>query len=99
MSYFSKTSPYYITPITNDYLDVMEIRDIPTEVDDILFEITSTYEYRPDLLAYDLYQNEKLWWVFSMRNKKSLKDPIYDMIPGKQIYLPKLSTLQRTLGI
>lgn len=99
MSNFSKTSPYYTTPIANGYLDVMNFRDIPNEVDDILFEVTSTYENRPDLLAYDLYQNEKLWWVFSMRNKRVLKDPIYDLVAGAKIYLPKYSTLQRVLGI
>lgn len=99
MSYFTKSSPYYLTPITNGYLDVMEFRDIPVESDDILFEVTSTYENRPDLLAYDLYQNERLWWVFSMRNKTIIKDPIYDLVAGVKIYLPKLSTLQRVLGV
>lgn len=99
MSYFTKSSPYYLTPITNGYLDVMEFRDIPVESDDILFEVTSTYENRPDLLAYDLYQNERLWWVFSMRNKTIIKDPIYDLVAGAKIYLPKLSTLQRVLGV
>jgi hypothetical protein len=99
MSFFSKSSPYYTTAIVNGYLDIMTFRDIPNEADDILFEVTSTYENRPDLLAYDLYQNERLWWVFSMRNKRVLKDPIYDLVAGTKIYLPKYSTLQRVLGI
>ena len=99
MSNFNKASPYFLTPIVNGYLDVMTLRDIPSEVDDILFEVTSTYENRPDLLAYDLYENENLWWVFAMRNKKILKDPVYDLVAGVKIYLPKLSTLQRILGL
>lgn len=99
MSYYNKASPYFFTPIVNGYLDVMQIRDIPSETDDILFEVTSTYENRPDLLAFDLYENENLWWVFSMRNKKILKDPVFDLVAGTKIYLPKLSTLQRILGI
>lgn len=99
MSTYSKTSPYYKTPLVNDYLDVMTFRDIPYETDDVYFEITKTYENRPDLLAYDLYQDEKLWWVFSVRNKSKLKDPIFDMRAGTKIYLPKITTLKRVLGI
>ena len=99
MSNYSKTSPYFTTQISNGYLDTMTFRDIPNERDDILFEVTATYENRPDLLAYDLYQDAKLWWVFSMRNKRLLKDPVYDLRAGVKIYLPKLSTLKRALGL
>jgi hypothetical protein len=81
------------------YLDVMTFRDLPLERDDILFEVTNTYEFRPDLLAYDLYKDSNLWWVFATRNKKILKDPVYDLTAGIKIYLPKLTTLKRVLGI
>lgn len=96
---YNKSSPYFNTKIVNGYLDVMEFRDIPIEKDDHLFEITKTYENRPDLLAYDLYKDSNLWWVFSVRNKRILKDPIYDFTAGTLIYLPKLSTLRSVLGI
>jgi hypothetical protein len=99
MPIYNKTSPYSVTEIVNGYLDVLNFRDIPSERDDILFEVTSTYNNRPDLLAYDLYQDEKLWWVFSVRNKSIIKDPIFDLQAGRKIYLPKLSTLKRVLGI
>lgn len=99
MAIYDKTSPYAITEIVEGYLDILNFRDIPYQADDYLFEITSTYEHRPDLLAYDLYGDTKLWWVFSVRNKSIIKDPIYDMEPGKKIYLPKLSTLKEVLGI
>lgn len=96
---YSKESPYFRTEIVNGYLDVMSLRDLPNEKDDILFEITNTYENRPDLLAYDLYQDARLWWVFSIRNKSKLKDPIYDMKAGTKIYLPKMTTIKKVLGI
>jgi hypothetical protein len=95
---YSKESPYFRTEIVNGYLDVMSLRDLPNEKDDILFEITNTYENRPDLLAYDLYQDARLWWVFSIRNKNKLKDPIYDMKAGTKIYLPKMTTIKKVLG-
>jgi hypothetical protein len=54
---------------------------------------------RPDILAYDLYGDPGLWWVFAVRNKSVLKDPVYDMLAGQRIYIPNLTTLQNELGI
>lgn len=96
---YKKNSPYYNTVINNGYLDVINFRDIPVEKNDIVFEITQTYQYRPDLLAFDLYKDVGLWWVFSVRNKSVLKDPVFDFIAGTKIYLPKLSTIKATLGV
>ena len=99
MTTYSKSSPYYTTPDNMLYLDILDYRDIPAETDDILWEITPQYQHRPDLLAYDLYGDVNLWWVFSVRNKDSIKDPIYDMVAGNKIYLPKQLTLSKSLGI
>lgn len=98
MSIYNSYSPYYTTSVLNGYLDILNFRDIPTQSDDILFEIISTYQYRPDLLAFDLYQEEKLWWVFAVRNKDIIKDPVFDMELGTKIYLPKLSVIKKVLG-
>jgi hypothetical protein len=99
MTTYSKTSPYYTTDDNGLYLDVINFRDIPAQADDILFMVTQQYTHRPDLLAYDLYNDVNLWWVFSVRNKDVLKDPIYDMTAGQRIYLPKLSTITNSLGL
>lgn len=99
MTTYSKTSPYYTTTFSNGYLDIMSFRDIPPESDDILFEMTANYEYRPDLLAHDLYSDASLWWVFAVRNKNILRDPVFDMVSGIKIYLPKITTIKRSLGI
>lgn len=99
MALYKGTSPYFKTSDDNGYLDVMVFRDIPSEADDILFEVTKTYEHRPDLLAYDLYQDVNLWWVFAARNVSILKDPVYDLEAGIRIYLPKITTIKAALGI
>lgn len=96
---YSKTSPYFKTNVVNGYLDVMSFRDLPIERDDTAFVLTATYEHRPDLLAYDLYKDEKLWWVFAVRNKRVIKDPVFDFKAGTKIYLPKMSTIRSVLGI
>jgi hypothetical protein len=34
-----------------------------------------------------------------MRNSSVIKDPVFDLVAGAKIYLPKLSTLRKDLGI
>jgi hypothetical protein len=100
MANYGDTSPWKDTKIKNgQYLDVLEIRPVPAENDDILYTIEPQYTYRPDLLAYDLYGSHRLWWVFAQRNMNVLKDPVYDFVPGTQIYLPKERNITAELGI
>jgi hypothetical protein len=97
---YPATSPYSNTGIVNNkFLDVMINRTIPMNPSDIYWEITTVYEYRPDLLAYDLYSDSRLWWVFAQRNPNRLKDPYFDFVTGTGIYIPKLDLLKQVLGI
>jgi len=98
-SLYTNTSPWFTTEITQDYLDILSIRPVSSEPDDFLYTIESQYEYRPDLLAFDLYGETSLWWVFIQRNMDALQDPIYDFVAGKKIYIPKNSSLRTVLGI
>jgi len=74
-------------------------RTIPKLPGDQLLTLNQTYQYRPDLLAYDLYQNSSLWWVFYQRNPNTLTSPPFDFTSGTQIYLPNINTLKSALGI
>lgn len=97
---YPPTSPYYVTDIVNrKYLDVWINRPIPSLGSDVYWMVTPVYEYRPDLLAYDLYNDSRLWWVFAQRNPNKLKDPYFDFVTGVQIYLPKMDTLKLSLGL
>lgn len=99
MARYDSNSPWGKTRIENgQYLGILKIRPVPAESDDIVYEIEPQYTYRPDLLAFDLYGNHKLWWVFAQRNMNVLKDPIYDFQAGTEIYLPKGSKLKDILG-
>jgi hypothetical protein len=98
MATYSGKSPYATTSQGKGYLDVINFRDLPILANDQLWEVTSMYKHRPDLLAYDLYQDASLWWVFSVRNKDTIRDPIYDMIPGVKIYIPQALTIKKVLG-
>jgi hypothetical protein len=98
MANYTATSPYFLTPYSQFYLDSMVNRAIPRENDDVYFKINQTYQYRPDLLAFDLYQQPGLWWVFYQRNPNALSAPPLDFAEGVTIYLPKITTLREVLG-
>jgi hypothetical protein len=100
MANYSSNSPWKSTKVRNgQYLDILSIRPIPAEADDIPYVIEVQYTHRPDLLAYDLYGDQNLWWVFAQRNINTLKDPVFDFEAGTQIYLPKGGNLKRLLGL
>lgn len=98
---YPNTSPYRDTGIFNkDFLDVWEGRYIPNQPSDVLYQLPMVYQYRPDLLAYDLYGDSRLWWVFAARNPNKLGyDPYFDFVTGLEIYIPKMDSLRQVLGI
>ena len=99
MASYNNSSPW-ANSVQNDlYLELLEIRPVPSEPDDFLYTIENQYKFRPDLLAYDLYGNPKLWWVFMQRNMNVLKDPVFDFLPGTRIYIPKQNNLTKFLGV
>ena len=98
MAQYDATSPYFETGYSQFFLDTMVNRPIPKEDDDITFTINLTYQYRPDLLAFDLYGTASLWWVFYQRNPNTLQAPPLDFVVGTLIFLPKVATLRSTLG-
>jgi hypothetical protein len=98
MANYDPTSPYFQTGYSQFFLDVMINRPIPKQTDDVLFKINTTYQYRPDLLAFDLYDNAGLWWVFYQRNPNTLTKPPLDFVVNTQIYVPKITTLRSVLG-
>lgn len=99
MAQYLTSSPYFNTDLVADYLDVLSYRMIPKEADDIVYTIKPQHALRPDLLAYDLYGDANLWWVFVVRNPNTIEDPIFDFQPGVTIFLPKSTTLKRVLGL
>jgi hypothetical protein len=99
MAVYSKTSPYFQTSVTGQYLSTWTPIDIPANTFDILWTITPTYDNRPDLLAFDLYGDVNLWWVFAVRNPEVIVDSVYDFVAGTTIYLPQQATLNKLLGI
>jgi hypothetical protein len=98
---YPSTSPYNTTGVVNGkFLDFMTYRPIPKRPSDVYYKIPLVYQYRPDMLAYDLYGDSRLWWVFSARNPNRLgNDPYFDFVAGLGIYIPTQDSLTQSLGL
>jgi len=90
MTKYRTDSLYRNTEVVNSkYLDVLSIDNIDiknTSTKTITLE--AKHNERPDLLAYELYGNSKLWWTFALFNQDTLQDPIIDFKSGLSIIVP-----------
>ena len=76
---------------------MLNIRPVPAYLDDQLYEIEPQYNHRRDLLAYDLYRDNRLWWVFGQRNLDIIEDFVYDIKTGTKIYIPQPDKIKTML--
>lgn len=91
---YKNTSVYSNTRINKYFLDLYEPPMTPDLENYKTLTLDSKYNHRPDLLAYDLYGQSELWWVFTFYNRDLIKNPIYDFKSGLQIKIPaKLSDI------
>lgn len=90
---YDRKSPYSKTEVYGKFLDIAAFPTVPKYADDVKFTINKTYQFRPDLLAFDLYGDSQLWYVFALRNPNILEDPIFDMQIGTVIFIPKKENL------
>ena len=96
---YEKTSLYGTTAFNQTGLGILNYRKIPNVVSDVPYVIKPQYNYRPDLLASDLYDDPNLWWVFKSRNPNELEDPIFDFVAGVEIKIPTIDVIKRVLGV
>lgn len=96
---YSSGSQYYTTTQTSWCLNLLNLRDIEPDVSDQIIYLDSKYKNDPYRLAYDLYGNDKLWWIFMLVNKDTIIDPINDFKAGMVIRLPTAERVSTTLGI
>ena len=64
---------------------------------DTVKEIPLKYDRRPDLWAYELYGSSNYWWVFAVKNKNKLIDPVEDFKAGMSITVPSKNGLKSLL--
>lgn len=83
-------SVYRKTPIVNNkYLGIFNPGNLDvSNTTTTTVTLENRHQFRPDVLANELYGNPKLWWVFAQFNPDELVDPIMDFTSGKQIVVP-----------
>lgn len=95
---YNSSSPYAVTPQASWFLGNYVHRPIIPHGTDQPYTIPPPYANRPDLAAYALYSDSRLWWIFAVRNPALLKDPLYDFNEGLVIQVPTKEHLVEILG-
>ena len=93
VSYY-QSSPYSLTAQSSSYLSWWAPPAIGRSSTDNLITLSPRYTNRPDLLSSDLYGTPRLWWIFAMINPDTIRDPLFDFLPGVQIYVPSNISIQ-----
>ena len=96
---YGNSSQYAKTPQASWFLANLVFRAVPRDGTDALITLASKYANRPDRLSYDLYNTTNYMWTFQILNPDLIKDPIFDMVAGMQIYVATSDRLQSLLGV
>ncbi len=64
-------------------------KSVPMATDDFTHIVTERQHQAPDLLAYDLYGDWRLWWLIPVLNE--LEDPTFDLQAGMTIRCPSVT--------
>lgn len=94
---YAASSPYNKTQQYSWRIGRFVNRSVPKDGTDTKIIIEPKYEYRPDLLSYDLYGTPEYYWIFLVRNIDVIRDPIFDLVRDIEIYVPTLQRL-KSLG-
>jgi len=95
---YSSKSPYAKTKQTSWHIGQFNYRSIPASEEDSIIIVDRKYNNRPDLLSYYLYGDSEYWWIFYVRNRNVMTDPVFGLQTGMEIVVPSASHVKRTLG-
>lgn len=85
---YKRNSNYRNTTVGKTELDLYVPALTPDFSQTSVLTLDQKYNRRPDLLAFDLYGDAKLWWLFVLFNRNQIIDPINDFQTGLQILIP-----------
>ncbi len=95
---YGKSNRYYLTPQTTWFLGIYIDRGLIRDGSDVPITLTSRYNYRPDLLSFDLYGITDYRWTFMILNPDLIIDPVYDFVTGLSIFTATLERLNSAIG-
>lgn len=88
MTTFDKRSFYKRTNKDDFFLGYYEPVSLPYHSSDYYLVIPTEYDMKPGMLAYKLFGDAQLMWVFSVFNRETIVDPLFDFRAGKIIRVP-----------
>jgi len=97
MTNFDSNSFYSKTSNDGFYMSYYVPRELPKSTDDYYYIIPTKYDLKPGQLAYDLYGDAQLMWIFSVYNRDILQDPLFDFRAGKIIRIPTKQRLENII--
>ena len=97
-SAYRSDSFYANTQTIDFYLDIWDSDVSLSDDGDTSVEIESKYNLRPDLMAYDMYGSPNYWWIFALKNKDKLIDPVEDFKTGLTITIPTKTGIRSLVG-
>ena len=98
ISQYGGDSFYANTKTVDFYLGVWNDDINLSTIGDTTVEIHSKYNLRPDLMAFDMYGSPNYWWVFALKNKDKLIDPVEDFKTGLKITIPSKNGIRSLIG-
>ena len=96
MTTFDKRSIYRKTSNDGFFLGYYEPLYLPQHSTDYYMVIPTEYDLKPGMLAYNLYGDAQLLWIFSIYNRETIIDPLFNFRAGKIIRVP---TKERLLSL
>tara|TARA_B100000809_G_scaffold264804_1_gene321691 strand:- start:1420 stop:1725 length:306 start_codon:yes stop_codon:yes gene_type:complete len=98
ISQYSGDSFYANTKTVDFYLGAWNDDINLSTIGDTTVEIHSKYNLRPDLMAFDMYGSPNYWWVFALKNKDKLIDPVEDFKTGVVLTIPSKNGIRSLIG-
>jgi hypothetical protein len=86
-SYNEKSYLYNVGEIKNFYLDTTILPTFKI-TDGNYITVPPECEHRPDLFSYQQYGTSRYWWIIALANPDSVKDPVWDLQAGMQLFVP-----------
>lgn len=88
-----RSSPWSETTNQGRFSGIYIHKSVKPAADDFNYVVTERQHQAPDVLAYDLYGDWRLWWL--VPNLNELEDPTFDLKAGMTVRCP---SVQRAKG-
>ena len=82
----NRSRQFYIAEDKKYNMPPVEMLVFKPSNSDVVHVVTKAEQFNPDLIAYNFYGDETLYWVILMAN--SIMDPFTDLAAGTNIRIP-----------